>query len=109
MKKEIEIKLFGLNELGVNELNEYYKHNIKAKYAEPFQIGDFKNYIKHKRIKQVKSFQNTGLDTYMFNVDLKQHIPKSEYGGSYFSLQLKHFKHEVYEVELVETFKKISE
>ena len=26
--KQIEVKLLGLNELGVKELNEYYKHNI---------------------------------------------------------------------------------
>ncbi len=108
MKKEIEIKLFGLNELGVNELNEHYKHNIEVGYIKPYQVGNFKNYKKRKRIKQVKSFQNTGLDTYMFNVDLAQHIPGNEYHGPYFSLQLKHFKHEIYEVELVETFKKIS-
>ena len=29
MKKQIELKLFGLNETGVNELNEFYKDNIR--------------------------------------------------------------------------------
>ena len=28
MKKQIEVKLFGLNEFGVQEINEFYKHNI---------------------------------------------------------------------------------
>ena len=106
MKKEIEIKLFGLNELGVNELNEHYKHNINVEYADMFQIGDYKD-IKRKRIKQSNSFQNTGQDTYITNVDMDQYIPGNEYNGPCFSLQLKHFKHEIYEVEVTETFKKI--
>lgn len=108
MKKEIEIKLFGLNELGVKEMNEFYKHNIEAKYVMPYQVGDFQNHTKRKRIKQVRSFQNTGLETYIFDIDVKQHIPGDKYGGPCFSLQLKHFKHEVYEVEVTETFKKIT-
>jgi hypothetical protein len=107
MKKEIEIKLFGLNELGVNELNEHYKNNIEAGYIKPHQVGNFKNYIKRKRIKQLNSFQNTGQDTYITNVDLAQHIPGSEYHGPCFSLQLKHFKHEIYEVEITENLKRI--
>ena len=37
MKKQIELKLFGLNETGVNELNEFYKDNIRENYIEPFQ------------------------------------------------------------------------
>ena len=106
MKKEIEIKLFGLNELGVNELNEHYKNNIEVGYISPFKIGGMKG-TKRKRIKQLNSFWKTGQDTYIQNVDLAQHIPGNEYHGPYFSLQLKHFKHEIYEVELVETFKKI--
>ena len=107
MKKQIELRLFGLNETGVNELNEFYKDNIRENYIEPFQIGEYKD-IKRKRIKQINSFTNTGLDTHITLVNIAQHIPGSEYHGSYFSLQLKHFKHEVYEVEIVETFKKIN-
>ena len=107
MKKQIELKLFGLNETGVNELNEFYKDNIRENYIEPFQIGEYKD-IKRKRIKQINSFTNTGLDTHITLVGISQYIPGSEYHGPDFSLQLKHFKHEVYEVETVETFKKIN-
>ena len=108
MKKQIELKLFGLNETGVNELNEFYKDNIRENYIEPFQIGEYKD-IKRKRIKQINSFTNTGLDTHITLVGISQYIPGSEYHGPDFSLQLKHFKHEVYEVETVETFKKINQ
>ena len=108
MKKQIELKLFGLNETGVNELNEFYKDNIRENYIEPFQIGEYKD-IKRKRIKQINSFTNTGLDTHITLVGISQYIPGSEYHGPDFSLQLKHFKHEVYEVEIVETFKKINQ
>ena len=101
MKKQIELKLFGLNETGVNELNEFYKDNIRENYIEPFQIGEYKD-IKRKRIKQINSFTNTGLDTHITLVGISQYIPGSEYHGPDFSLQLKHFKHEVYEVEIVE-------
>ena len=55
MKKQIELKLFGLNETGVNELNEFYKDNIRENYIEPFQIGEYKD-IKRKRIKQINLF-----------------------------------------------------
>ena len=108
MKKQIELKLFGLNETGVNELNEFYKDNIRENYIEPFQIGEYKD-IKRKRIKQINSFTNTGLDTHITLVGISQYIPGSEYHGPDFSLQLKHFKHEVYEVEIVETFKKVNQ
>jgi hypothetical protein len=32
IKKMIEVKLTGLNKLGVQELNEYYKHNISENF-----------------------------------------------------------------------------
>ena len=107
MKKQIEIKLFGLNELGVSEMNEFYRHNQTEYDTHVYQIGDKLGYTK-KRVKHIEHFYRTGLDFTIGLYDLKRHIPGSEYGGGFFELQLKHFKHKVYEVEVVETFTEIS-
>ena len=32
-KKQIEVKLNGLNQFGVDTLNEYYKHNIERRLS----------------------------------------------------------------------------
>jgi hypothetical protein len=113
MKKQIEVKLNGLSQLGVDELNEYYKHNIVKGWCNVFNVGDNEGNIKHKRFKNVNLFYRDGLDNYICNVDCTQLLldkngERSEYGGGKFSLQIKHFNHEIYEVEVVETMKKIT-
>ena len=40
VKKIIEVKLMGLNELGVKELNDFYKDNILLGYIPEFKMGD---------------------------------------------------------------------
>jgi hypothetical protein len=40
IKKMLDVTLTGLNKLGVQELNEYYKHNISKGYVREFQLGD---------------------------------------------------------------------
>ena len=115
MKKQIEVKLHGLNEFGVSEINEHYKHNIIV-YSDqgwsPFVLGDKLGFTK-KRFKNIKSFYEIGLDNYIGTFDCTQLLldengEKSEYDGSRFSLQIKHFVHEIFEVEVVETMKKIT-
>jgi hypothetical protein len=110
--KQIEVKLLGLNELGVKELNEYYKHNI-TKYDNwsPFKYGQTLGITK-KRFKQPKAFYNSGLNTYVGNFDCQQLVlnedgSECKYGGGNFSYQIKHFNHKIYEVEVIETFTEI--
>ena len=110
MKKIIEVRLNGLNELGVKELNEYYKHNISKGYVREFQLGNNLG-VKKKRFKQVKSFENLGLENHITNFDCAQLIldelgNKSLFSGPYFSIQLKHFIHEIYEINITETVTK---
>ncbi len=104
MKKQIEVRMNGLNELGVREVNEFYKDNIREGYCDRFELGDRCTSKRTKRIKQPKGF---GLETELYTIDLKQHIMGNEYGGGWFKVKVKHIDCEVYEVELVETFNRI--
>ena len=111
--KQIEVKLFGLNELGVKELNEHYKHNIERYQSwNEFRLGQTLG-LNKKRFKQVKSFYKHGLDNYVGSHDctqlrLNEDGTDSKYSGPYFSYQIKHFVHEIYEVNIVETFTKVN-
>jgi hypothetical protein len=111
VKKIIEVRLNGLNELGVKELNEHYKHNIELGYfREEFKLGDDLG-IKKKRFKQVKSFENLGLENYIKTFDCKQALLNEDgsirdISGPCFSTQLKHFNHEVFEIEITEVITK---
>jgi hypothetical protein len=107
MKKQIEVKLNGLNELGVQEINKFYKHNIEEYNWEPFKLGD-KFGLTKKRFKNSNEFYKNGLDTYISFFDTKQHIPNSNLPGNYFDFLLKHFVHEIFEVEVIETKTKIT-
>jgi len=111
MIKQIEVRFKGLNELGVKELNEFYKLNIEKNYVEPYKLGDNIINFKKKRFKQPKSFYKSGLETYVGTEDMTQCREDEEKQCGYgpcFSLQLKHFNHEIYEVEMTETFKQIT-
>jgi hypothetical protein len=110
MAKSIEVRFKGLNELGVKELNEFYKINIKKNYIQPWELGSNDKVNFKKRYKQPKSFYKLGLDTCVRTVDLVQSREENkQYGYScYFKLQLKHYYHEIYEVEVIETFKQIT-
>ena len=103
MKKQIEVRIFSLNEFGVSEMNEYYKHNIKEGYINPLKLNSFGK--RKKRFKQAKDFS---LDSYIMTYDIRQHNPENPCDEGWFQLQVKHFKHEIYEVEVVETFKQIT-
>jgi hypothetical protein len=107
MKKQIEVKLFGLNEFGVQEINEFYKHNIEEYNWEPFKLGD-KFGLTKKRFKNSNEFYKNGLDTYISFFDCQQYIPNSNLPGNCFQFLLKHFVHEIFEVEVIETKIKIT-
>ena len=110
VKKIVEVRLNGLNELGVKELNEHYKLNIEKGYIEEFTLGNTLG-INKKRFKQVKSFENLGLENYITTFNYAQALinedgSASKYHGPYFSTQLKHFNHEIYEIEIIEVITK---
>ena len=103
-KKQIEVKILGLNELGVKEINEYYKDNIQVGYFGKFKSDDLGK--RKKRIKQINGF---GPETVLHRVDIHQHIIGKKYGGGTgFEVKIKHVNCKIYEVEVVETFKEIS-
>ena len=106
MKKQIEIKLFGLNELGVREMNEFYQLNQEEYGVGVYQLGD-KFGLTKKRIKNINEFYRNGLETYLGTFDIKQALP-NDGTGYYFEFRLKHFVHKVYEVEVIETFTEVS-
>jgi hypothetical protein len=113
VKKEIEVKLYGLNELGIKEINNHYKHNISMGYFKEFQVGDLSG-LKKKRFKQVKSFENLGLENYITTIDRSQLIlnedgKRRNIPGPKFTTQLKHHNYEVFEIEIIETFTKKEE
>jgi len=103
MKKQIEVRMFGLSELGISEMNEYYKHNIIKYNWEPFKTSSFGK--RKKRFKQIKDFS---LDSHIMTWDVKQHNPDNPREEGWFDLQVKHFVHEIYEVEVVEKFTQIN-
>ena len=110
MTKLIEVRFKGLNELGVKELNKFYKLNIKKNYTQPWQLGSNDKVHFKKRYKQPKSFYKLGLDACVRTVDLVQSREENKYYGysCYFKLQLKHYYHEIYEIEITETVKQIT-
>ena len=105
MKKQIVVKMLGLNELGVQEINEFYKDNISEGYFEPFELGNHMTSSRTKRFKQIKDF---GPESYLYTIDLKQHIRGDLYGGGWFQVKVKHVDCEINEVEIVETSRKIT-
>ena len=105
MKKQIEVRMNGLNELGVQEINEFYKDNISEGYFEPFELGDHMSSSRTKRFKQIKDF---GSESFLYTVDFQQHIKGDKYGGDWFQVKVKHVDCKISEVEIVETSRKIT-
>ena len=105
MKKQIVVKMLGLNELGVSEINEFYKDNISEGYFESFELGDHMSSSRTKRFKQIKDF---GPESFLYTVDFKQHIIGNQYGGGWFEVKVKHVDCKISEVEIVETSRKIT-
>ena len=89
MKKQIEVKFLHLSELGVNELNEFF---VSVGVDDRvYTTDDCPLVNRKKRYKEVGKFND------------ESHV--IHYDG--FDLQIKHFVYELYEVEVVETFKRL--
>jgi hypothetical protein len=58
--------------------------------------------------KNINEFYSKGLDSYIGFFGTEQHIPNSNLHGYYFDFQIKHSVHEIFEVEVVETMRKIT-
>jgi hypothetical protein len=103
MKKLMfKVENLGLNELGVQELNEYYKGNIEKGFINEFKLNDIIDNCKKKIYKQSKSFLKNKEDNYIGNIDCLQHIQNEEIPGPCFSLQLKHINYKITKIEVIE-------
>jgi hypothetical protein len=99
-KKHYYVVFSGLNELGVQEMNEFYKNSIRLNYIKTFKLNaDFT-----KRSKRFKLINQFGPEAQVETYDLAR-SPVDEngnldnyYGRAYFTIQIKHMNHEVYEV-----------
>ena len=104
MKIQFKVINLGLNEFGVQELNNYYKDNISNNWVHEFKLGDIVG-GNTKIFKQEKSFLKLKKDNYIGNFNCTQHIKDSEYGGGYFSIQLKHINYRIVKLEIIENEK----
>jgi hypothetical protein len=94
MKKHIEVKFLGLKEEALNEMNEVLKSN--------YTLDNFKFY-RYKTYKNINKFKKLGQENLVENLMFWEDV----YDKKDFSLKLKHFNIEVYEVEVIETHTKI--
>jgi hypothetical protein len=108
-KQEIIVITSGLNQLGVDEVNEYYKPNIEKYGIDIFSLSKLGDYgVFKKRFKNVKYFYKVGLDNYLFNHECPQSNEDGIGYGPRFSFQLKHFDYKVYEVNITETYDEVT-
>ena len=95
-KKYYYVMFSGLNELGVKEMNEHYKYSQKLNYCNVFELND--NVTKRsKRFRLIKQF---GPESHVETYDLKAVEGEDNKNAkhSYFSIQIKHLNHQIYEV-----------
>jgi hypothetical protein len=103
MKKLMfKVENLGLNELGVQELNEYYKGNIEKGFTNEFKLNEIFYNCKKKIYKQSKSFLKNKEDNYIGDINFFQHIQNEEIPGPCFSLQLKHINYKITKIEVIE-------
>jgi len=103
MKKLMfKVENLGLNELGAQELNEYYKENIERGFVNEFKLNEIIDTCKKKIYKQSKSFLEGRENNYIGNIDCSQYIQNEEIPGPYFSLQLKHINYKITKIEIIE-------
>jgi hypothetical protein len=97
-KKHYYVVFSGLNELGVQEMNECYKHNQRLYHTRVFKLNDDVT----KRSKRFKLINQFGPESHVETYDLvrvdENENPDKYNGRSYFDIQIKHMNHEVYEV-----------
>jgi hypothetical protein len=118
-KKHYYVVFSGLNELGVQEMNEYYKHNQRLYNIRVFKLND-KVTKRSKRFRLISQFgpesiveiydlkredidENGNKDVHPNDIhsnlspELRELLDQYE-TKSYFDIQIKHMNHEVYEV-----------
>jgi hypothetical protein len=105
-KKEIQVIIGGINQLGVDETNEFYKKNIEVGWMKPVELGEM--LVSNKRFKNSKSFYDKGLENYVGTYDCSQFNGNGISYGPSFSFQLKHFDHKIYEVNITETYDEVT-
>jgi hypothetical protein len=101
MKIQFKVINLGLNEFGVQELNNYYKDNISMSWVHKFKLGEIVG-GNTKIFKQEKLFLKLKENNYIGNYNCTQYIKGSEYGGGYFSIQLKHINYRIVKLEIIE-------
>jgi hypothetical protein len=94
MKNQIKVNFLGLKKEALNEINEVLKSN--------YTLDNFKFY-KYKTYKNINKFKKLGQENLVENLMFWEDV----YDKREFSLKLKHFDIEVFEVEIVESFNKI--
>jgi hypothetical protein len=93
-KKQYYVEVTGLNELGANELNEFYKYNIKFGYINPYYTGRHVT----KDSKYFSTTKNFDLETTFTSLKAKVDENDKMVDGSSFQIKLKHLNCKVYEV-----------
>jgi len=96
-KKYYHVVFSGLNELGVSEMNEFYKYN-----QQKYNTGVYKlNADVTKRSKRFRFIKQFGPESHVETYDLSAvegEDNRNVRGQSYFSIQIKHLNHQIYEV-----------
>jgi hypothetical protein len=93
-KKQYYVEVTGLNELGANELNEFYKYNIEFNYINPYYTGRHVT----KDSKYFSTTKNFGLESTFISLKAKVDENGKKVDGSSFQIKLKHLNCKVYEV-----------
>jgi len=93
-EKQYYVEVTGLNELGANELNEFYKYNIKFNYINPYHVGRL---VTNKNSKYF-SAKNFGSESTFISLKAKVDENEKKVDGSSFQIKLKHLNCKVYEV-----------
>jgi len=93
-KKHYYVEVTGLNELGANELNEFYKYNIKFDYINPYYVGRRVT----KDSKYFSTTKNFDLESTFTSLKAKVDENGKKVDGSSFQIKLKHLNCKVYEV-----------
>jgi hypothetical protein len=101
-KKQYYVEVTGLNELGANELNEFYKYNIKFGYINPYYTGRHVT----KDSKYFSTTKNFDLETTFTSLKAKVDENDKMVDGSSFQIKLKHLNCKVYEVNETHTLVK---
>jgi hypothetical protein len=94
-EKQYYVEVTGLNELGVNELNEFYKYNIEFNYINPYRVGRL---VTNQKSKYFSNTKNFGLESTFISLKAKVDENGKKVDGSSFQIKLKHLNCKVYEV-----------